>query len=214
MARLRSTRRSKDSRSSLVAYAAITFLVVGLILAACSSAEPEAATETTAPQSDVMPTTTLPETSPAPTTIATTTTTTTTTTTAPAATTTTTTTSTTVPAPTSTTLAPPEDNRPPEVTITAPGNLSAHSAAYDPDSLAFQAVVSMSANAVDPDGDPVTVDWFSSVSGYLGTGEAITASLITVFDSSQPFITARATDPFGATSEATIQIIVSVPSDI
>jgi hypothetical protein len=71
----------------------------------------------------------------------------------------------------------------------------------------------MSANAVDPDGDPVTIDWYSSLSGYLGTGESITASLTTISDSSQPFITARATDPFGATSEASIQIIVWVPSD-
>ena len=78
---------------------------------------------------------------------------------------------------------------------------------------AFRAVVSMSANVSDPDGDQVTIDWYSSLSGYLGTGEFITASLITLYDSSQPFITARATDPHGASSEAAIQIIVWVPSD-
>ena len=219
------TRRSKGSGSSLIVRWGTTVLAVGLIAAACSSTQPDAATTTSA-QSDMAaaPATTLPETSSSPTTAATTTTTagessasTTTTatisTTVPAATTTSTTTSTTVPAPTSTTLAPPSDNRPPEVAITAPGNLSSHLAAYDTDSLAFLAVVSMSASAVDPDGDPVTIDWFSSVSGYLGTGESITASLITIYDSSQPFITARATDPYGATSEATIQIIVWVPSD-
>jgi hypothetical protein len=79
--------------------------------------------------------------------------------------------------------------------------------------LVFRAVVSMSAKATDPDGDPVAVDWYSSLSGYLGTGEFISASLTTIHDSSQPFITARATDPYGATSEATIQVIVWVPSD-
>jgi hypothetical protein len=99
------------------------------------------------------------------------------------------------------------------VTITSPGNLSSHVAAFDREVLAFKAVVSMSASASDPDGDPVTIDWYSSLSGYLGTGEYITASLITIFDSSQPFITARATDPYGATSEDRIQVIVWVPSD-
>ena len=79
--------------------------------------------------------------------------------------------------------------------------------------MAFRAVVSMSATASDPDGDPVAIDWYSSLSGYLGTGEFITASLVTIHDSSQPFITTRATDPYGATSEDTIQVIVWVPSD-
>ena len=97
--------------------------------------------------------------------------------------------------------------------ITSPGNLSSHVAAFDRESLAFKAVVSMSASTSDPNGDQVTVDWFSSLSGYLGTGKFITASLITIHDASQPFITARATDPYGATSEDTIQIIVWVPSD-
>lgn len=71
----------------------------------------------------------------------------------------------------------------------------------------------MSAAVSDPDGDPVTVEWYSSLSGYLGTGEFITASLITIYDSSQPIITARATDEHGTSSEDTIQIIVWIPSD-
>ncbi len=74
-------------------------------------------------------------------------------------------------------------------------------------------MVSMSATATDPDGDAVSIDWFSSLSGYLGTGEYITASLVTIYDSSQPFITARATDEHGDTSEDTIQVIVWIPSD-
>ena len=65
----------------------------------------------------------------------------------------------------------------------------------------------------NPDGDPVNVEWDSSLSGYLGTGEFITASLVTMYDSSQPFITAKATDPRGAVSEDTIQVIVWIPSD-
>ena len=99
---------------------------------------------------------------------------------------------------TSTTTPAPEDNEAPFVEITSPGNLSSHVAAYDPDLDAFRAVVSMSATVSDPDDDQVAVDWFSSLSGYLGTGEFITASLVTIYDSSQPFITARATDEHGA----------------
>jgi len=79
--------------------------------------------------------------------------------------------------------------------------------------LAFRAVVSISADASDPDGDPVSIDWYSSAGGYLGSGEFITASLVTESDSSQPYITARVTDQYGATAEDSIQIIVWVPSD-
>ena len=71
----------------------------------------------------------------------------------------------------------------------------------------------MSATVSDLDSDPVNVEWYSSLSGYLGTGEFITASLVTMYDSSQPYITARATDPYGAVSEDTIQVIVWIPSD-
>lgn len=71
----------------------------------------------------------------------------------------------------------------------------------------------MSATVSDPDDDQVTVDWFSSLSGYLGTGEFIAASLIAICDSSQRFITARATDESGAVSEQPAQIIVWMPLD-
>jgi hypothetical protein len=62
-------------------------------------------------------------------------------------------------------LGVPRDNQAPSVEITSPENLSSHVAAHDPESLAFRAVVSMSANATDPGGDPVAIDWYSSVSG-------------------------------------------------
>jgi hypothetical protein len=66
----------------------------------------------------------------------------------------------------------------------------------------------------DPDGDPVTVEWISSDEGSLGTGESIVATVHTgEFDAAQPQITARATDQWGAVSEATVQIIVVIPSD-
>jgi hypothetical protein len=203
-------------------------MAIAVIAAACSPSEPEATAETTLPPTNSTvvettipassPTTTAPETSSSTTTaIAATTTTTLPQTSTTIATTTTTTASTpsttTPPPPTSTTLAPPPDNQPPSVTITSPGNLSSHVAAFDRESLAFKAVVSMSASASDPNGDPVTVDWYSSLSGYLGTGEYITASLITLYDSSHPYIMARATDVYGAVSEHTIQVIVWVPSD-
>ncbi len=187
-----------------------------LVVGACTSAGSDAAPTT----SSLQTTTTLETTtSTAPTTTVPTTTTSTTTTTLPATTTAgeTATTVTTVwvdpPPTTSTTTPAPPDNEPPNVEITSPGNLSSHVAAYDPDSGTFRAVVSMSAAISDPDGDRVTIDWFSSLSGYLGTGEFVTASLTTIYDSSQPFITARATDEHGATAEALIQVIVWVPSD-
>ena len=193
----------------------IAVLAVALLATACTSSEPQATMST----STSTPTATLETTASTP---STTVPTTTTSTTIPATTTTTTvadtvTTATTVwvdpPPTTSTTTPAPEDNEAPIVEITSPGNLSSHVAAYDPDLNAFRAVVSMSVTVSDPDGDQISVDWLSSLSGYLGTGEFIAASLITIYDSSQPFITARATDEHGAVSEHRIQIIVWVPSD-
>lgn len=196
----------------------VALFAVIILTAACTSSEPEATTEPTVPQTTstavAEPTTSTTTTVPA-----TTSSTTTTSTTLPATTTTigSTVTATTVwvdpPPTTSTTTPAPPDNQPPNVEITSPGNLSSHVAAYDPDLQAFRAVVSMSAAVSDPDDDTVTIDWFSSLSGYLGTGEFITASLVTLYDSSQPFITARATDEHGTSSESVIQIIVWVPSD-
>ncbi len=195
----------------------IGVLALALFAAACTASGSETTTSTT---SSVLTTTTLEATTSTSPTTTVPTTTTSTTTTIPATTTTvvdTVTTATTVwvdpPPTTSTTTPAPEDNEAPSVEITSPGNLSSHVAAYDPESQAFRAVVSMSAAVSDPDNDQVTIDWFSSLSGYLGTGEFITASLITIYDSSQPFITARATDEHGAVSEHRIQIIVWVPSD-
>ncbi len=95
----------------------------------------------------------------------------------------------------------------------APAHLSAHIASYDPATGWFSAPVAMAATVVDADGDATRVRWYSSIDGYLGTGESITARLRTIYDSSQPFITAKVTDANGATSEDTIQIIVWIPSD-
>ena len=210
-------------RRSIVRVAG-TVLAVALIAAACNSSSSETEQDATAPSDTMATTTTIQASTTAPPTTSSTTTTTapttttlpqTSTTLAPTTTTTTGATTTTMPTPstTSTTTAPPADNRPPDVSITSPGNLSSHVAAYDPESKTFRAVVSMSATATDPDGDHVKVDWYSSLSGYLGTGPYITASLVTVYDSSQPYITAKATDEHGAVSEDTIQVIVWIPSD-
>ena len=194
----------------------IAVLAVALLAAACTSS----GSETTSTTSPSLTTTTVEATTSTTTTTVPPTTTSTTTTTLPVTTTsvdTATTTPTTVwvdpPPTTSTTTPAPADNKAPIVEITSPGNLSSHVAAYDPDSNAFRAVVSMSATVTDPDGDQATIDWFSSLSGYLGTGEFITASLMTIYDSSQPFITARATDEHGSVAEQRIQIVVWVPSD-
>lgn len=179
-----------------------------LIAAACTSSAPETAGESTTLGTTVPPAKTAPSTI-APSVSSTTTTTTLPTTTTDAPATTTTATSPT----TSTTAAPPADNRLPEVTITSPANLSSHKASYDAETGQFRALVPMSADVSDPDGDPVNVEWYSSLTGYLGSGPSITASLVTIYDSSQPYITARATDPYGAASKDTIQVIVWIPSD-
>ena len=215
-----------QSETTHLARLVVAALTVALMTAACNSSSTEEDPTTSEPVNETAVSTTTPAlpqstTTPpvtaSPTTATTgaptTTTPPTTDTTLATSTTTTPTSTTTPPPPTSTTLAPPPDNQPPTVTITSPGNLSSHVAAFDRDLLAFRAVVSMSAAASDPNGDPVTVDWYSSLSGYLGTGEFITASLVTINDSSQPYITARATDIYGAVSEDRIQVIVWVPSD-
>jgi hypothetical protein len=100
------------------------------------------------------------------------------------------------------------------VKIISPGNLSSHVASYDASTGRFGAAVSMSAVVTDPNGDTVSVRWYSSDEGFLGSGESIVATLYTgQFDSAQPRITARATDKWGATTEASVQIIVWIPSD-
>lgn len=98
--------------------------------------------------------------------------------------------------------------------ITSPGHLSSHQAEFIESEGRFGAYVALSADLSDPDGDPVTLEWFSSDQGFLGTGESLTALLLVPRgDTAQPYITARATDRWGATSETQIQIIVWVPSD-
>ncbi len=191
--------------------------VLSLALAGCSGAGGEDSTTTvTAPPA---PTTTggdSPATTTPPTTAAeprpgsssstssssTTTTTTTTTTTRPPATT----------APERTTTTRPPRSAPPRVSITSPGALTAFEATYDDARGSFGALVPFSASATDPDGDPVTISW-SSAGRSLGTGQSITAWLPTARDTSQPLVTATATDPSGASSSASIQVIVWIVSD-
>jgi len=98
------------------------------------------------------------------------------------------------------------------VTITAPAHLSSFQATYLPGD-GFGASVTMTAEVADPDGDPVSVEWYSSVEGYLGTGTTITARLHTMFDSSQPWLTARAADGRGGEASDRVQVIVWIPSD-
>lgn len=115
---------------------------------------------------------------------------------------------------TTTTLTAPPGNRPPTVEITAPAHLSLHEASYDPTTGLFGAAVSLSAVADDPDGDAITIDWFSGDEGFLGSGDSIIAVLHTgEFDAAQPTITARARDQWGSAGAATIQIVVVIPSD-
>jgi hypothetical protein len=100
------------------------------------------------------------------------------------------------------------------VSISSPANLSQHKASYDATTGRFGAAITFTALANDTDGDPVTVQWYSSLEGYLGAGATLTATIYTQgSDSTQPFITARATDQWGVEATATIQIIVWIPSE-
>lgn len=196
---------------------------VALVLMASSCTSSTAETTTTVPPTTELASvttsaasmsTTVPAPEPTPTTTTAPTTTTTeiptTVTSAPEST------STTLAAPTttSTTVPVPADNRPPTVEIISPGNLSSHIAVCDPDTQRCGAAVSLSAVVSDPNGDPVTVQWISSDEGYIGTGESIIAVFHTGnYDSAQPTITARAIDQWNTVTEATVQIIVWIPSD-
>jgi hypothetical protein len=108
----------------------------------------------------------------------------------------------------------PSNNQAPTVEIISPTNLSSHVAVFDASTRRFGAAVSFSANVSDPNGDHVTVRWFSSDDGYLGTGEQIVAILHTgQSDSAQPRITARATDRWGATTVAFVHVSSWICSD-
>jgi hypothetical protein len=196
--------------------------VVVLTLAACSPAADSTDSTTNEPTGTIAATagetTTTTDPQAAATTATSTTTTsppTSTTSSSTSTTTTTTSTTTTTTQPTTTTLAIPPDNKPPSVEIISPANLSSHIAVLDTETNRFGAAVSLSAIVSDPNGDDFVVQWFSSDQGALGTGESIVAILSTgQFDSAQPFITARATDQWGVTTEASVQIIVWIPSDV
>jgi hypothetical protein len=180
------------------------------VLLGATACSPTSAQDTTTTTAEVLITTTTSTTGP------TTTTTSggspTTTTSMP--TTTSTTTAPSNPTTTTVTVAVPPDNKPPTVKIISPANLSSHVAEYDASTGRFGAAVSMSAVVSDPNGDAVTVRWFSSDEGFLGSGESIVATLSTgQFDSAQPRITARATDKWGVATETSVQIIVWIPSD-
>jgi hypothetical protein len=108
----------------------------------------------------------------------------------------------------------PRDNQAPTVEVTSPANLSSHVAVFDASTRSFGATVSLSANVSDSNRDHVTVRWFSSDDGYLGTGESIVATLYTgQSDSAQPRITAQATDRWGATTATSIQVSSWICSD-
>jgi hypothetical protein len=107
----------------------------------------------------------------------------------------------------------PAGNRAPEVVITSPGNLAAFTAEYIASSGKFGSPVTLTATATDADGDPVTIEWYSSMEGYLGSGDSISVMLHTIdSDSSQPIITARAIDQWGVSTDASVQVIVWIPS--
>lgn len=103
-------------------------------------------------------------------------------------------------------------NRWPTVSITSPANLATFQTTWN--GSAYVATVTLAAAVSDPDGDAVTVQWFSSVQGPGLTGATVEATLAIPpgQDSSQPIITATATDSEGASSSASIQLKLIVPS--
>jgi len=194
----------------VIRHLAVLLVATIVVAAACTSSSDDDTTTTTAdtaatepaPTADASGTTTAPAETVTTTTRAPTTTTT-------RATTTTTTKATT----TTTTIAVPAGNRAPEVVITSPGNLAAFIAEYIASSGKFGSPVTLTATATDADGDPVTIEWYSSMEGYLGSGDSISVMLHTIdSDSSQPVITARAIDRWGVSSDASVQVIVWIPS--
>lgn len=183
-------------------------IALALLGAACTSSSPDTTTTTeplasTTTTSATQGSTTTSSTSPSSTSSTSTTTTVATTTTAAPPTTATT-----------TTITAPPGNRAPVVEIISPGHLSAHTAGYNVELADFGAFISLSSIASDEDGDPVTVTWSSSATGGLGKGESIVAWISTQgSDASQPVLTATATDKWGVSSSASVQIIVWIPSD-
>lgn len=108
----------------------------------------------------------------------------------------------------------PPDNQAPLVEITAPDDLSSHQAELNDTATYFGALVTLSVEVSEPDGDNLTLEWFSSDQGYLGASPSFAPFLIVPEgESAQPEITARVTDQWGAVSEDSITITLLVPSD-
>ncbi|MDH3398142.1 MAG: hypothetical protein OEM81_09970 [Acidimicrobiia bacterium] len=103
-------------------------------------------------------------------------------------------------------------NRYPSVSITSPTNLATFQTTWN--GTFYVATVTLSATVSDPDGDATTVQWFSSVQGAGLTGATVTATLAIPAgqSSSQPIITATATDSKGAKSSASIQLKLIIGS--
>lgn len=112
---------------------------------------------------------------------------------------------------TSTTRA--SSNSPPTVAITSPASSVRYQATYDAAEGRFGATVKLNATAADADGDAVTISWYSSEEGFLGTGSSISVRLHPQGDASQPIITAVASDAGGASAEDSRQVIVWIVSD-
>lgn len=108
----------------------------------------------------------------------------------------------------------PEGNEPPTIEIVSPEHLAAYTASFDTERGDNGADIALAAIASDPNGDEFAVKWSSSVQGTLGVGESIVVWFSTGgFDASQPIITATATDQWGTSTSAAVQIIVWIPSD-
>lgn len=74
--------------------------------------------------------------------------------------------------------------------------------------------VDLDGEATDPDGDSFSGEWFSSRQGSLATGMNGRAFLeVRGSDTARHVITLRVTDANGSVGEASVEVIVSIPSD-
>ena len=97
----------------------------------------------------------------------------------------------------------------PGVEITSPTHLSSIEARYDATAGLFAATIQLSADVAGY-GPGAKVAWFSSDEGFLGIGEAITATLhIQSYDSAQPTIVALIFADYGVIRVVQVQVNIS-----
>lgn len=103
----------------------------------------------------------------------------------------------------------------PVVTITSPDHLTPLWADVFDEGCGCAGVwVTLAGVATDPEGDDLTAEWSSSRQGVLLTDFAGSVFLtVRDSDTARHVITLRVTDATGASAAASVEVIVSIPSD-